>query len=185
LSEGRDEGRGHKRSQQQHRTNEQITAQSVRLVGDDGQTKLASIDEALRMAAAAGVDLVEVAPGSHGEPPVCKLLSYGKFVYESSKRTSKLKKKQKVTKIKEVKLRPTIGDSDYMVKANNARDFIKEGHRVKITLRLRGREMLFKNTAAETLERFRNDLSDVAKAEAPIKREGSQFHLLLAPIKGV
>jgi translation initiation factor IF-3 len=151
------------------------------MVGEDGQVESVPFAEAMRRAAQAGLDLVEVAPDR--DEPVCKLLSYSKFIYDSKKRTSSLKKKQKVTKIKEIKLRPTIGENDYLVKANNARSFIEEGHRVKVVVRLRGREMLFKELAIGALERFQKDLGDIAKPESPMRREGTQFHLMLVPIK--
>lgn len=169
-----------KKASDLYRINKAITAIRVRLIDSKGQmVGIVDKEEALRMALEENLDLVEVAPGD--AEPVCKILSYSKFIYENKKRTHELKKKKKTVKMKELKIRPNIGENDYNIKLKNARDFLEEGHRIKLTLRLKGREMLFKNLASAMLEKFQKDLAEVAKPESPVKREGSQFQLIMIP----
>ena len=136
----------------------------VRLVDADGEmVGVVDIEEAMRRADEAGMDLVEIA--AQADPPVCKVLDYGKFRYEQQKRQNEARKKQKITDVKEIKVRPNIDDHDYEVKMRNARRFIDSGDKVKVTLRFRGREMAHQDLGIQVLERIRDDLEEIAKVE--------------------
>ncbi|MDI9350017.1 MAG: translation initiation factor IF-3 [Candidatus Symbiobacter sp.] len=162
------------------RVNEEITIPNVRLVDQDGEMLgVVSRNEALEKAAAAGLDLVEVAPNA--EPPVCKILDYGKFKYEEQKRKNEARKKQKIIEIKEIKLRPTIDDNDYNVKLRAMQRFLEEGDKVKITLRFRGRELTHQDLGMKLLVQVKNDLEETAKVEQHPKMEGRQMIMVLAP----
>jgi translation initiation factor IF-3 len=137
------------------------------------------LSEALAAAVAAGLDLVELSPNA--EPPVCKVLDYGKYRYEAQKKAKEAKKKQKVINIKEIKVRPNIDVHDYEVKLKAAKRFFEEGDKVKITLRFRGREMSHIDLAKEVLERFQKDLVGVAKAEHEARLEGRQMVIMMVP----
>ncbi len=138
-----------------------------------------SFYDALDRAEEAGLDLVEIAPNS--VPPVCKLLDYGRFKYQSQKKAAEARKNQKVVEIKEVKLRPGIDDHDYDVKMKQSRKFFEEGDKVKITLRFRGREMAHQDLGIQVLDRVRTDVADVAKVESEPRLEGKQMIMILAP----
>ncbi|MCD6034516.1 MAG: Translation initiation factor 3 [Rickettsiales bacterium] len=140
-----------------------------------------TLQDALERAAKAELDLVEVSPGA--EPPVCKILDYGKFKYETQKRAHDARKKQKVglTKIKEIKLRPGIGEHDYQVKLKSAKEFINDGDKVKVTLRFRGREITHQDVAFELMQRLQSDLLEIAKTELQPRLEGRQMVMMLAP----
>ncbi len=138
-----------------------------------------SFYDALDRAEEAGLDLVEIAPNS--VPPVCKLLDFGRFKYQSQKKAAEARKNQKVVEIKEVKLRPGIDDHDYDVKLKQSRRFFEDGDKVKVTLRFRGREMAHQDLGLQVLDRMRADTSDVAKVEAEPKLEGKQMIMILAP----
>lgn len=138
-----------------------------------------SLREALELAYNVTLDLVEISP--HADPPVCKILDYGKFKYENQKKRNEAKKKQKVIEIKEVKLRPNIDNHDYEVKMRSMRRFLEEGDKVKVTLRFRGREMAHQNLGTVVLERVRNELSDMGKIEQVAKIEGRQMVMVIAP----
>jgi translation initiation factor IF-3 len=158
----------------------------VRLTGVDGeQIGIVSLNEALEKAEEAGVDLVEISPNA--EPPVCRVMDYGKFLYEKSKSTKEQKKKQKVIQVKEIKFRPGTDDGDYQVKLRNLVRFLEDGDKAKITLRFRGREMAHQQIGMEVLNRVRKDLcedSDLAVVESfPTKIEGRQMIMVLAPKK--
>jgi translation initiation factor IF-3 len=158
----------------------------VRLTGVDGeQIGIVSLNEALEKAEEAGVDLVEISPNA--EPPVCRVMDYGKFLYEKSKSTKEQKKKQKVIQVKEIKFRPGTDDGDYQVKLRNLVRFLEDGDKAKITLRFRGREMAHQQIGMEVLNRVRKDLcedSDLAVVESfPSKIEGRQMIMVLAPKK--
>jgi translation initiation factor IF-3 len=140
-----------------------------------------TVSEGIRRAEAAGLDLVEVSPNA--EPPVCKILNYGKYKYELQKKAAEAKKKQKVIEIKEIKIRPTIEDHDYEVKLRAARKFLDNEDKVKVTLRLRGREMAHVDLALQVLTRFKTDLADTAKVEQEPKMEGKQAIMMLVPAK--
>ncbi len=138
-----------------------------------------SLRDALIAAEDAGLDLVEVAP--QAEPPVCKILDYGKFKYEAQKKAAEARKKQKVIEVKEIKLRPNIDDNDYDVKMRAALRFIEEGDKVKVTMRFRGREMTHQDLGMNVLMRVRDHLDSVAKVEQMPKLEGRQMIMVLAP----
>ena len=138
-----------------------------------------SLREGLTMAEEAGLDLVEVSPNA--DPPVCKILDFGKFKYESQKRKAEARKKQKVIEIKEIKLRPNIDDNDYSIKMRSMIKFLEEGDKVKVTLRFRGREMAHQDLGAKVLERVRGDLDELGKVEQFPKMEGRQMVMVIAP----
>lgn len=162
------------------RVNREIDARSIRLVGADGEMiGVVTLREGLVMAEEAGLDLVEVSPNA--EPPVCKILDYGKFKYEAQKKKNEAKKKQKVIEVKEIKLRPNIDDNDYDVKMRNMRKFLEEGDKVKVTLRFRGRELAHQDLGMKVLERVRDDLEGLGKIEQIPKMEGRQMVMVIAP----
>ena len=136
-------------------------------------------DDALRKAAEFGMDLVEIQPNA--EPPVCKILDYGKYKFQAQKRASEARKKQKVIEVKEIKLRPNIDSHDYDVKMRAVRKFLDGGDKVKVTLRFRGREMAHIELGAKLLERVRRDVDEFAKVEAMPKMEGRQMIMVLGP----
>ena len=136
--------------------------------------------EAIAIAAEAGLDLVEVSPGT--TPPVCKILDYGKFKYQQQKKKAEAKKKQKVVEIKEIKMRPNIDDHDYQVKVKAMKRFFEEGDKVKVTLRFRGREMAHQDRGADLLKRVQDDFDDIAKVEQYPKMEGRQMVMLIGPL---
>ena len=165
-----------------YRTNERIEAQRVRLVDETGRmVGIVSLEEALERARRVGMDLVEVAP--QADPPVCKILDYGKFKYQQQKKAAEARKKQKVIEVKEIKMRPTIDENDYQVKMRKIRDFLQEGDKVKITLRFRGREITHPEVAQNVMERVRKDVEGLAKIEQMPKLEGRQMIMVMAPLK--
>ena len=139
------------------------------------------VEEALALAEEAGLDLVEVAPNA--EPPVCKILDYGKYKYQAQKRAAEARKKQKTIEVKEVKMRPTIDTHDYEVKMRNLRKFLAKGDKVKVTVRFRGRELAHTELGRELMERVLADAGDEAKVELMPKMEGRQMVMILAPAK--
>jgi translation initiation factor IF-3 len=162
------------------RINEDIEVSEVRLVAEDGeQVGVVSLDLALQRAADAGLDLVEVSPNA--EPPVCKIIDYGKLKYQEQKKKNEARKKQKTIEVKEIKLRPNIDTHDYDVKMKSARRFIDEGDKVKVTLRFRGREMAHQDLGAQVLERVRGELDEIAKVEQMPKMEGRQMVMVMSP----
>lgn len=134
---------------------------------------------AIEIAVEAGLDLVEVSPQT--QPPVCKILDYGKYKFQQQKKKAEAKKKQKVVEIKEIKMRPNIDDHDYEVKAKAMRRFFDEGDKVKVTLRFRGREMAYQDRGMALLEKVKVDFEDVAKVEQMPKLEGKQMMMVMAP----
>jgi translation initiation factor IF-3 len=142
-----------------------------------------TVPEGLRRAEEAGLDLVEISPNA--EPPVCKILNYGKFKFEQQKKASEAKKKQKVVEIKEIKIRPGIEQHDYEVKLKAAKRFLEAEDKVKVTLRLRGREMAHQDLAMQVLQRFKGDLTEMSKVELEPKMEGRQAVMMLIPFKAV
>jgi len=138
-----------------------------------------SLREGMEMAREAGLDLVEVSPNA--EPPVCKILDFGKYKYEAQKKKNEARKKQKVIEVKEVKLRPAIDENDYGVKMRSMRKFLEEGDKVKVTLRFRGREMAHPELGMKVLDRVRSELEDLAKIEQFPKMEGRQMVMVVAP----
>jgi len=135
--------------------------------------------EGLARAVEAGLDLVEIAPNS--EPPVCKILDYGKYKYQAQKKAAEARKKQKVVEVKELKYRPMIDDHDYMVKMRAMERFFEEGDKVKITLRFRGREMAHQELGTRLLARVKEDTAKMAKVEMEPRFEGRQMIMILAP----
>jgi translation initiation factor IF-3 len=169
--------------ERKHRLNREITALNVRLNGVENEPLgIVSIQDALRMSAEADVDLVEIA--ATADPPVCRLMDYGKFKYQEQKRAAEAKSKQKVIEVKEVKFRPGTDEGDYVIKMRNLRRFIAEdGDKGKVTLRFRGREITHQDIGMRLLERIRDELSDVAVVEHMPKLEGRQMIMVLAPKK--
>lgn len=166
------------------RINEQIRVPKIRLVDENGEmVGVVTVQEGIRRAEAAGLDLVEVSPNA--EPPVCKILNYGKYKYELQKKANEARKKQKVIEIKEIKIRPTIEDHDYEVKLRAAKKFLENEDKVKVTLRLRGREMAHVDLALKVLTRFKSDLAELSKVEQEPKMEGKQAIMMLIPAKSV
>lgn len=137
-----------------------------------------SVSEGVSAAEEVGLDLVEVSPNA--EPPVCKILDFGKYKYEQQKKAAEARKKQKTVDVKEIKVRPNIEDHDYGVKIKAARKFLNNEDKVKVTLRFRGREMAHKDLAAKLLDRIRDDLADLSKVEFHPKMEGRQMVMILA-----
>ncbi|WP_150589318.1 translation initiation factor IF-3 [Pandoraea eparura] len=165
-----------------HRINGEITAPEVRLTGVDGeQLGIMKLAEAFRLSEEADVDLVEIAP--QAQPPVCRLMDYGKFKYQEQKKAHENKLKQKVVQIKEVKFRPGTDDGDYNVKLRNLKRFLEEGDKTKITLRFRGREMAHQEIGARMLERLKSDLEEFGQPEQMPKMEGRQMIMVIAPKK--
>ncbi|MBI0028384.1 translation initiation factor IF-3 [Gilliamella apicola] len=166
-----------------HKINDEITAREVRLTGVDGeQLGIVSLEEALKQAEEATLDLVEISPNA--EPPVCRIMDYGKFLYEKSKATKEQKKKQKVVQVKEIKFRPGTDEGDYQVKLRSLIRFLEDGDKAKVTLRFRGREMAHQQLGTEMLDRIKEDLADLAVIESyPTKIEGRQMIMVLAPKK--
>ncbi|MBK1776164.1 MAG: translation initiation factor IF-3 [Escherichia coli] len=168
-----------------NRINGEIRAQEVRLTGLEGeQLGIVSLREALEKAEEAGVDLVEISPNA--EPPVCRIMDYGKFLYEKSKSSKEQKKKQKVIQVKEIKFRPGTDEADYQVKLRNLIRFLEEGNKAKVTLRYRGREMAHQSLGLDVLKRVENDLcveKGIASVESASRVEGRQATMVLAPKK--
>ena len=164
------------------RINGEITAKEVRLISGEGeQLGVVSLKEALSMAEEKDVDLVEISPTA--KPPVCKLMDFGKYKYEQSKKRDEAKKKQKQVQIKEIKFRPGTDEGDYQIKMRNVTRFLADGDKVKITLRFRGREMAHQEFGAQLLERVKADLEELAAVESFPKMEGRQMVMMVAPKK--
>lgn len=160
--------------------NEDIRVPQIRLIDQDGEMMgVMSTRDAQRRAADVGLDLVEISPNA--DPPVCKLLDYGKFKYEQQKKKNEARKKQKVIEIKEVKVRPNIDENDYQVKLRAMKTFIGEGDKVKVTLRFRGREMAHQDLGVKVLERIRLDMETDTKVEQMPKLENRQMVMVLSP----
>ena len=152
------------------------------MIGEDGsQLGVMPIREALGLADEAGLDLVKIAPGA--KPPVCKIVDYGKYKYEQTRRDKEARKKQKIIEIKEIRLSPNIDTNDLNTKSNAARKFLAKGDRVKVTLRFRGREMAHMNSSRHILDDFASNLGDVAVIEKPPKIEGRTMTMQLAEKK--
>ena len=162
------------------RVNQEIAALKVRLIDERGEMiGVVNRNDALTRASEAGLDLVEVAAAA--DPPVVKILDFGKFKYEEQKKKNEARKKQKVIEIKEIKMRPTIDDHDYDVKMRSMKRFFDEGDKVKVTLRFRGREMAHQHLGMELLTRIQKDVEPIAKIEQYPKIEGRQMMMVLAP----
>lgn len=167
-----------------HRLNDEIRGvKEVRLTDQDGeQVGIVSLQEALSRAEDAELDLVEISPNA--EPPVCRIMNYGKFIYEKEKAAKEQKKKQKIVQVKEIKFRPGTDEGDYQVKLRSLIRFLEDGDKAKITVRFRGREMAHQEIGMDVLERVKNDLAEISVVEsAPGKLEGRQAVMVLAPKK--
>lgn len=162
------------------RVNKEIDVAKVRLVDEKGQMLgIVPFIEALRKAEASGLDLVEIAPNA--DPPVCKILDYGKYRYEIQKKAHEARKKQKVITIKEIKLRPTIDKNDLETKLRSVHKFLEEGDKVKVSLRFRGREMAHQEIGRQLFQRIQEELTDCVRIEQMPRMEGSQLIMILAP----
>jgi translation initiation factor IF-3 len=157
-----------------------IRAPEIRLIDHTGENHgVVRPDDAMRMAEEVGLDLVEISPNA--EPPVCKIMDFGKFKYEQQKKAAEARKNQKVIEIKEVKFRPNIDDHDYDVKMRSVTKFLDDGDKVKVTLRFRGREMAHLELGRDLLDRIAGDLEDQGKVESMPKIEGRQMIMVVAP----
>ena len=162
------------------RVNRDIAVAQVRLIDELGENLgVVSKDEAIERAEDAGMDLVEISPGA--DPPVCKILDYGRFKYQDQKKKNEARKKQKTIDIKEIKMRPNIDQHDYDVKMRSINRFIADGDKVKVTMRFRGREMVHQELGLRVLDRVRDQLDEVAKVEQFPKMEGRQMIMVVAP----
>ncbi len=163
------------------RVNERIRAPEIRLIGAEGENVgVVTPSRAMDMAADAGLDLVEISPNAN--PPVCKIMDFGKFKYEQQKRESEARKKQKTIEIKEVKFRPNTDTNDYNVKMRNVFKFLENGDKVKVSLRFRGREMAHQELGRQLLERVAEDTKEIGKVENFPKMEGRQMIMLIGPL---
>ncbi|WP_335743513.1 translation initiation factor IF-3 [Salipiger abyssi] len=163
------------------RVNDRIRAPEIRLIGAEGENLgVQQPRRAMELAEQAGLDLVEISPNAN--PPVCKIMDFGKFKYEQQKRESEARKKQKIIEVKEVKFRPGTDTHDYDVKMRNVFKFLENGDKVKITLRFRGREMAHQNLGRELLERVAEDVKDLGKVENMPKMEGRQMIMMIGPL---
>ncbi|MEQ1712066.1 MAG: translation initiation factor IF-3 [Hyphomicrobium sp.] len=168
------------REQSGPRINEAIRAREVRLIDENGQNVgVVSKLDAMERATTAGLDLVEISPDA--EPPVCKILDFGKFKYQEQKKAAEARKNQKVVEIKEIKMRPGIDDHDYDVKMRAMQRFFEEGDKVKVTLRFRGREMAHQHLGMDVLKRVKTDTEAIAKVESEPRFEGKQMVMVLSP----
>jgi len=169
-------------SEKRARRNGEITAPKVRVIGpDDQQIGILYTREAIQQAEDAGLDLVEVSPTA--EPPVCRIMDFGKYLFEQNKKQQSARKKQKQIQVKEVKFRPTTDEGDYQIKMRNLTRFLSEGDKAKITIRFRGREMLHQELGAELINRIKGDLGELALVEQYPKLEGRQLIMVVAPKK--
>ena len=171
-----------RRAQPKAPINENITAREVRLIGVDGeQIGIVSIDEALRVAEEAKLDLVEISADAN--PPVCRIMDYGKHLFEKKKQAAAAKKNQHQQQIKEIKFRPGTEEGDYQVKLRNLVRFLTDGDKAKISLRFRGREMAHQELGMELLKRVEADLAEYGSVEQHPKMEGRQLMMVIAPKK--
>ncbi len=160
------------------RINGAITARQIRVVDAEGEMRgVMSVRDAMMLAEEAGLDLVEISPNA--DPPVCKVLDYGKYKYELQKKAAEARKKQKIIELKEIKLRPGIDDHDFNIKMKSARTFLEEGDKVKVTMRFRGREMAHMEIAQAVFARVRAEIDIVGKVEAEPSFEGRQMVMIV------
>ena len=163
-----------------HQINEEILDKEVRLIGDQGeQLGIMSVDEALRIATEHELDLVKIAPGSN--PPVCKIMDYGKFRFEQAKKEKEAKKNQRVIEIKEIRMSPGIDTNDFNTKLKNAQKFLNDGDRVKVSVRFRGREMAHTEIGADLLKDFAAQCTEIANMDKAPKLEGRNMSMFLSP----
>ena len=163
-----------------HQINEEITDKEIRLIGNEGeQLGIMSAEEALRIATERDLDLVKIAPGSN--PPVCKIMDYGKYRFEQTKKEKDAKKNQRVIEIKEIRMSPGIGDNDFNTKLKNGQKFLNDGNRVKVSVRFRGREMAHTDIGEVLLRNFAEKCADIANPEKAPKLEGRNMSMFLSP----
>lgn len=163
-----------------HLVNEEIREAQVRLIGEDGEMLgVMSSKEALEAAEERDLDLVMISPAA--KPPVCKIMDYGKYRFEQAKREKENKKNQRVIEVKEIRMSPSIGENDFMVKLRNGQKFLAEGDRLKVTVRFRGREMAHTDLGKQLLERFAAECADIAKIDKGAKLEGRLMTQFLSP----
>jgi translation initiation factor IF-3 len=163
------------------RVNGRIRAPEIRLIGADGENVgVVTPARAMDLAAEAELDLVEISPNA--TPPVCKIMDYGKFKYETQKKEAEARKKQKVIEVKEVKFRPGTDTHDYDVKMRNVLKFLEKGDKVKVTLRFRGREMAHQDLGRQLLERIAGDITEIGKVDNMPKMEGRQMGMMISPL---
>jgi translation initiation factor IF-3 len=164
------------------RTNEEIRAPEIRVISNEGeQLGVMSVPRALQLAVEAGLDLVEISPTA--TPPVCKIMDYGKYVFQLNKQKHAAKKNQKQVQIKEIKLRPATEEADYQVKLKSLIRFLSDGDKAKITLRFRGRELSHQELGMDVLKRIEADLAEYGVVEQPAKVEGKQMVMVMGPKK--
>ncbi|MEJ2629655.1 MAG: translation initiation factor IF-3 [Acidihalobacter sp.] len=169
-------------AQKNVRLNDEITVRQIRLIDAEGENRgVVSIEEARALAEEAELDLVEIVPTA--QPPVCRIMDYGKFKFEQSKKASVARKKQKQIQVKEVKFRPGTDVGDYQVKMRNLTRFLEDGDKAKITIRFRGREMAHQERGIQLLQRIEADLGDLVTVEQRPKMEGRQMVMVVAPKK--
>lgn len=161
--------------------NGEITAAKVRVIKPNGEHVLTSSADALRLAETFELDLVEVAPNA--DPPVCRIMNYGKFQFEKKKKEKEARKKQHIVTLKELQFRPHTDDHDYDFKVKHARKFLEDGSKVKATVQFRGRDIIYSQNGEELLKRFTEDLDDLGKIEQKATLEGKRMSLILAPLK--
>ncbi|MFZ1343845.1 translation initiation factor IF-3 [Thiothrix eikelboomii] len=170
--------------EKEHRINEDIRIPKIRLIDADGENKgVVSTFEAQAMAQEAGLDLVEIVP--NGKPPVCRIMDYGKFRFDESKKAAVARKKQKQVQVKEIKFRPGTDEGDYKIKLKKLTEFLEEGDKAKVTVRFRGREMAHRELGMEVLKRVETDLTELGVVEQFPKLEGRQMVMVMAPKKKV
>jgi translation initiation factor IF-3 len=175
-------GEAHIAQERTHRINREISSPEIRLIGKDGEALgIVKLADAFRLSDENDIDLVEIAPTA--EPPVCRLMDYGKFKYQEQKKAHEAKLKQKVIQVKEVKFRPQTDENDYLTKMRKMQEFFGEGDKVKVTLRFRGREMAHQEFGVQLLERIRNELATTIQVESMPKLEGRQMIMILSPKK--
>nr|WP_239479995.1 translation initiation factor IF-3 [Actibacterium sp. 188UL27-1] len=163
------------------RINDRIRTNELRLIGPEGQNVgVVTPERAMELAEQVGLDLVEISPNA--TPPVCKIMDFGKFKYETQKKEAEARKKQKIIEVKEVKFRPNTDTHDYDVKMRNVTRFLENGDKVKVTLRFRGREMAHQNLGRELLERVADDIQELGKVENMPKMEGRQMVMMIGPV---
>jgi translation initiation factor IF-3 len=164
------------------RVNEQIRAPQIRLIDENGNmVGVTTVADGIRRAQDAGLDLIEISPTA--EPPVCKISDFGKYKYELQKKKNEAKKKQKVIEIKEIKLRPMIGENDYQVKLRSMRKFLEDEDKVKVTMRFRGREGANQDLSKRLFDRIKKDLEDLGKVESESRFDGRQIIMVFVPLK--
>ncbi len=170
------------RNDDEVRINENITAKQVRLIDANNENRgIVFLKQALAMAEEEGLDLIEISPQAN--PPVCKILDFGKYRYEQQKRKAEAKKNQKVIEIKELKLRPMIDTHDYEVKVKQATKFLEQGNKVKFTMRFKGRELSANDMGKQVLIKLVEDLENISKVDSEMKLEGKQMTMILSPQK--